>query len=1050
MKKRIAIFFITIGIIMSLILNVKAAPAKGEWVLVDVRDQGTEINSGDFNHRCNRGEFSIHWDIEWREPTGGYEVTEKTIDGVPTTAVNIGGEDRRTQGHVSVVYTGFPERIASGETATLSGSFSREIHGNDTGYLLSAGAYKSLGYSYIYTFVEFQGSKEAEFKLPYLSSEGSYDNIEDIPLTFPQGQEGDIVVIYVGVPGKIFDLMSTSFIDDMSSTFRYEYHENTPPSPGSVRQIEDRSPRDYSGEEMTDIKTAAILGVAATVAAIAAAGASAAGSSAAASTATQEAIEESARQKIGDYRMVVYKSFGDTIHYGKTDEYVVARIEYKDEQTGTWFFDAERSDAISITISQVEGLELYPLPLNPAAPGKGHTIMLTNKEPVETQATLSFKFTAPDGGFFQRNMVFKLMGEPCIRLDSNKVWFLEGDYEPFDLKCQLLGYDPAKYDIYLDGMDAFVILEMSKNIQGEDAIKVTPVQGVYDDWDKRAFIYSYPCSIAYEDKQTMDRIAKVEFTVNFCYEGIGLAMSHPKKQTRIDRLLEPFELWAFNDAESYRRTEEMLCLALIVARWNDKERFLEYDTAAAETLELDYSLDLSSNEFKTGSAKTEAMRALKDAALKTSCRGDTPFGFKSIDYRADMKPAFFGTITTQSTESGLAPFPILLTISLPNDKYPELVLKGNFNPMCEWEEVVRWFFGVPAGTLAAAQMRIGNPDLYVEALEFIENRVYSFRNVPFAPSNNQNHYEDGIIASTTHKRLRSVVLRNSDIPTGIGDYKKAQTLVHELTHALEHKNMGDMWTLFSASAGHERHTYFLQYASDAIYELALAERDINAENNVKKAIASMHRSYFNSNNTPEPRNLEWFGASIPTQHNLFKAYLNNWLQVGTCTGAGKVGEIISRKYFPGALKNKDSNYPANFEIQSGRLKGTCFIFSWVDGMLVKFSVWHKDYKFEIKNPLRWNGGFTLKTRFEVIDKLASGGMSTGSAQRDRDTFTVTFTASETFNAENPEYMNITGFNAVWRLEGGNDNHSVVAPDVHGGRMTTALISNNGLKRKHED
>ncbi|HZK01559.1 MAG TPA: hypothetical protein VFC96_01730, partial [Anaerovoracaceae bacterium] len=741
--------------------------------------------------------------------------------------------------------------------------------------------------------------------------------------------------------------------------------------------------------------------------AVAAAGASAAGGSAAASTAAQEAIEESARQKTGDYRMIVYKSFGDTIHHGKTDEYIVARIEYKDEQTGEWIFDAGRSNAISITISRIEGLELYPPPLNPKAPGKGHTIMLTNKEPVETQATLSFKFTAPDGGFFQRNMVFQLMGEPCIRLDSNKVWFLEGDYGPFDLKCQLLGYDPTKYDIYLDGMDSFVTLEMGKNTQGEHVIRVTPVQGVYDDWDKQDFIYSYPCSIAYEDKQTMERTAETKFTVNLCYEGIGLAISHPQKTTKIDELLEPFQLWAFSDAEDYRRTEEMLRLALTVARWNDKKRFLEYDTAAAETLELDYSVDISSGGFKTESAKTEAMRALKDAALRTSSKGEKPFGFRNIDYRADMKPAFFATITTQDTESGLAPFPILLTISLPNDKYPELVLKGTFNPMCEWEAIVRWFFEVPAGTLAAAEMRIGNPDLYAEALKFIENRVYSFKNVPFAPNSDQNHYEDGIIASTTHKRLRSVVMRDSDIPTGIGDYKKAQTLVHELTHALEHKNMGSTRTLVSSSAGHERHTYFLQYASDAIYELALAERGTNAENNVIEAIASMHRSYFNSNNTPEPRKLEWFGASIPTQHNLFKAYLDSWLQVGTCIDSGRVGEIVSRNYFPGALKNKNSKYPANFEIQSGKLKGTCFMFSWRDGRLGKFSVWHKDYKFVIKDPLRWVGGLTLKTRLEVIDKLTLGGMGTGHIQRGRDTFTVTLTASETFDAKNPEYKDIT-------------------------------------------
>ena len=86
-------------------------------------------------------------------------------------------------------------------------------------------------------------------------------------------------------------------------------------------------------------------------------------------------------------------------------------------------FDAGRSNAISITISRIEGLELYPLPLNPKALGKGHTIMLTNKEPVETQATLSFKFTGSGRRFFSTQYGFQLLGEPRIELDSNKVWF---------------------------------------------------------------------------------------------------------------------------------------------------------------------------------------------------------------------------------------------------------------------------------------------------------------------------------------------------------------------------------------------------------------------------------------------------------------------------------------------------------------------------------------------------------------------------------------------------------------------------------------------------
>ena len=811
------------------------------------------------------------------------------------------------------------------------------------------------------------------------------------------------------------------------------------PAPSNpVRQTDDSGPKTSAGEETTDVKTAAILGIAATVAAIAGAGAATAGGTAgAAGTADQKVTEEAARQKTGDFRMVLFKSFGDTIFHGKTNQYIMARIERKNEGTGLWELDSARSDAISITISPVDGLGLYPPPSNTAVQGKGNTIMLQNEKPKATEATLFLKFLAPDGGYFQRNMKFKLSGEPTIKLAANKVWFLEGDYEPFELECQLIGYDPLEHNILLEGDKNYVTLKMAKNSKGDDVIKVTLVPDVFNNWDKKSFIYTYGCSIAYENKVNSRKIAKEEFTVNLCYEGIGLANSGPNKTTKIDELSEPMELFVYSDEESYRRTETMIRLALVVASWYDKKRMLEYDTETAKTLQLVYTVDTSSDQFKNDASKVSAVSALKDAALKTE-QTDSAAG--KLDYNKEMKPAFFATITTNVTESGLAPFPILLTIPLPGGKYPDLVIKGTFNPLCDWEKIVRWFFEFPTGTFAAGHMTVGNPDLYVEGLKFIENRVYSFKNVPFAPITNENHYEDGVIAATTHKRLRSVVLQESSIPTGIGDYKKVQSLVHELTHALEHKNMGSAWTLVAGKAGHERHSYFLQYASDAIYELALAERGVDTEGNVKTAIASMNKVYFNPDNTTEPRELSWFGAKVPTQHQLFKAYIDEWMSMGTIGGAGKVGEILSRTYFPGAIENTNKKLPAVFEVQSGKLKGAKFIITWKEGRILNFGIRHKHYQFDVKNPLRWTGGFTLSTKLEVIDKLTLDGMGTGTAQRGRDTFTVTLTASETLDYSNPNFMKITKFNAIWRLEyDRDDKNSVLAPDISNGKMITPLI-----------
>jgi hypothetical protein len=79
-------------------------------------------------------------------------------------------------------------------------------------------------------------------------------------------------------------------------------------------------------------------------AAIEAGAAGAAGSSnGAESAAAQKSLEEAARQKTGDFRMVVYKTFGDTIEFEKPGQEVYARIESADPATGMWQYDAEKS-----------------------------------------------------------------------------------------------------------------------------------------------------------------------------------------------------------------------------------------------------------------------------------------------------------------------------------------------------------------------------------------------------------------------------------------------------------------------------------------------------------------------------------------------------------------------------------------------------------------------------------------------------------------------------------------------------------------------------------
>ena len=117
--------------------------------------------------------------------------------------------------------------------------------------------------------------------------------------------------------------------------------------------------------------------------------------------------------------MVVYKTFGDTIEFNKTGQEVYARIESVDPATGMWQYDNEKSMlGIVVSLSRTEGLSLGPPSV---IPGKGRGITFINKSlnpKPNAQAILSFRYTAPDGGYFERQLAFKLAGKPEILIEK--------------------------------------------------------------------------------------------------------------------------------------------------------------------------------------------------------------------------------------------------------------------------------------------------------------------------------------------------------------------------------------------------------------------------------------------------------------------------------------------------------------------------------------------------------------------------------------------------------------------------------------------------------
>ena len=385
-------------------------------------------------------------------------------------------------------------------------------------------------------------------------------------------------------------------------------------------------------------------------------------------------------------------------------------MESKNEHTGTWSYDAGLSENISVIIPDIPGLVANRRQPDPGRPGKGYSIVLEDKSPMYDSVTITFEFRAPDGSLFQRNMKFNILGDMRIWLKSDKVWFVNEDYDTFDLECKLIYFDPDKYEVILGGLadtDNFIKLELEKqDLDSEDEenvfIKITPIEGIYEKWDGERLIYEYSCFIAYRDKETLEEIAATPFIVHFCYECIGVAIGDPDEiegiDVRIDKLPEPFELWAFKDYEAHKRTEEKLNLAFFVSRWNKKEEKIEFDKEAAKSLKLTFDIESLSEHFD-GANKDEAIKALKESEITYRCfdrkeEAKTNIN-KNIMYREGMNPAYYVVVTKNETKGNMESFPIVLNVSLPGHKYTkykDLELKGTFYPARDWAEIVKWFF----------------------------------------------------------------------------------------------------------------------------------------------------------------------------------------------------------------------------------------------------------------------------------------------------------------------------------------------------------------------
>lgn len=771
--------------------------------------------------------------------------------------------------------------------------------------------------------------------------------------------------------------------------------------PAPVVHIVDDPVGSDSGEETTAVKTAAIIGIAATMAALGAAGAAGAGGTAAAaaeSAAAQQAAEEAARHKNGDFRMVVYKTFGDTIEYEKPDQEVYARIESADPATGMWLYDAAKSMAISISLSPSPGLSHGQ---SKGLPGKGRGLSLAYKNASpqpDAQTTLSFRYTAPDGGYFERRMVFKLAGKPEIIIEK-KINILStepyydlpyrlvgcGENPEFDFSCPQ-GHIKADLSVGCDEKERFLRVS-----PGEDAVE----------WDRTAFMKPVKCTfeVKFGDKPEDIILADLEITI--CYEGIGTAYDglQPDKVPADEDIMHC-------DPDSDKRFDRGVWLPLVVMKWDGNARTLKHDISLTEALSFEFELDKTSVDYSDSEKLNQAQSAFDDVRPKRERTSrPRPAEFTTV---VDSKnnPLTYVLHAGNNAAGSADPLPVSVTVSTSDPVISPLMLSLKIQFSNDLREYIRRFFTYSENTFARSFASFGNVNRYLAAMDFIEDHVYKVSSAPFPVRMNDNHYEDGTtyedyshkIKSAFAERHRAVILKDDCYPRHGNDMRNIQSLVHELTHAIEHMNND------TGQDGDERHSYFLQYASDAFNKLADIERGMYADlkASLTDVINKIYRSYNNEDNTDAPRQLTWFGADMPpTQHYFIDKYINEFPSYHQSPLSQEqrqqVAETLSSLYFPLEVMGY-------YREETGPFKGTVWAASWKDGALEKFIPQDNDqYLIRLAGRPRWLGGNKAILRAEI--EVTRKGKIDFEAQkiRSQEIFTVELGSAgwDTYDMNNP-------------------------------------------------
>jgi hypothetical protein len=753
---------------------------------------------------------------------------------------------------------------------------------------------------------------------------------------------------------------------------------------GGLGNIEiDTDASSFAGETSTAVPAAIVIGLAG--AAAAAAGAAAAGASG--TTGGEEGGSS--------YKMVIYKDFGDKIRIGDEPVFVKARMVEVTARSA----EVERPDLTEkieilspdniLTVGQAVmtgGYMQSSIKIPKTAAYSRAVIGKGGARP--TEGTVSFRFTG-EGGIFQNNVHFKIIGESKIKLAADTLSILGTSQESFELEYELVDFlmQPEVTLKYNTDIGLFK-LETAKNKQGKNVIVATATEKA-GQMNFQRFVHRYPCEIiAKNDKETV----REKFELHLCYEGIGTAFENCKNNSTPEEIM----LECFSDEEKDKRKEKAYRLPLAVMRWNTAAKRLEPDEQLAGKLQLEFTADTKSKNLPAA----EAVKAVEDAKILAEVEGVGPSPVKAD---LEKKPAIYMIYPSEKTVAQAPEIEMLLTVSVESAEFNEMHLKAKLKPLNDYRAMIKWFIEYGKGTLVDEYLKIGSVNIYHGALDFIEDRVYCESNMPYDPKTLENHYEDGYLDVF---RPNYVYLLDDSMPHKIGEFKKIQSLHHELCHAIEHQNRD----VSGDKRLKERHSYFIQNLADVVKELADMERGTrDVESAAEDAIKAYYEVFFNPDNA-QPQTFDWFGVEYMTQHRLFERYADFDVYARSSSVPDSRKQLIAKtfreKYFPGNLQGK-RNYGAKFKETTGTFKDASWTFKCSTtfiGLINGITLEHPDYKFTVRRTPQWVPG-TLKIQATYdVESIATGKTDTLEVELD----------GGSFDPGDYHYPKIDKFTVTWR------------------------------------